>query len=987
MKRFMGIANGAFAAAFLLAPMAIFACPAGGNNGIVTVDSHPAGDVKAADHPLTSDCDNTFVHMFNVVDQVGTYSIVDGDKVLATGAWKGEKAATGNGFDATAGPVKLPAGQHTVKVFDTSGLSAAESSKAMTCEVTTPPAPVPSSNPGNGSGNGGLKGPGKTGPGDNNRGDTWLQTVGPCPDKNAEQLNHNPNAFGNCNIANTAGADAVQPPFEPVAEAAQNAEIGTTEDTNPNHTPHLPCANIEVMGKGMGDASGAYSVDVWPPTGNMTPVYGKDVSGASVLTGQMTPGDVGNNGTWTFDAAKHAYQVMDIIDVDALVHNADVAGGHEHPIQGYHFKLQFGQDPQKHKTFWVDCPSPSQPPVVTPPPGPCQTIAQSLQAYSFSVNGGPAVQDLENNVHQGDHVVVTYTTTGECSTQAFSLVSYTAPTAEFSTSNANQQKVYKFDTATTGSGTHTLAVDVPGCFFQVDFVKGAPIFDLGANPNEYYSAQGRLVDAENGGTQDCSGVTPPPPAPILGIVKHVDKTQVVAPAPLTYTIDVTNSGNGAATNVGVWDILTPGTVQVDGPSNFTASAGSVAVSDGKYIWTIPSIAPGATAELTFTLVAKTAGTITNAGSIGVPGTTCEAPTCSQVQTVVTTPPAPGTITAVIYREGTTQVVSGGTVQLLGVTTPSSAYPKTYGNLPAASYCVQEVNPSAWNLTGATVSGIAATMASPGQVCFPLAGGQTVPVVYYVTRSTQHPTACVAEEYMLQGTTIVVPGGTGKVDRGADSAAETTPFTFCNLPTGSITGTAVTPPAGYTLVSSSSPQTVSLHAGNNAPIIFLVNLPQPQPQCGEVLGTIVLHGTHTVVPGGTITQGGQPAVTTYPALLGPCQPAGQVPVSATAPSGYTIVGPTSTSVSIVNGAVTPVIFQVAPISGGGQGAGNPPGGGNQGAGGVQAASVQHAPVSGVLGTSIGMPLTGSEVAVRVGLSILCLALGLFTLRFTVRRRQI
>jgi hypothetical protein len=27
--------------------------------------------------------------------------------------------------------------------------------------------------------------------------------------------------------------------------------------------------------------------------------------------------------------------------------------------QGFHFKLQFSQDPQKHKTFWVNCPAPS----------------------------------------------------------------------------------------------------------------------------------------------------------------------------------------------------------------------------------------------------------------------------------------------------------------------------------------------------------------------------------------------------------------------------------------------------------------------------------------------------------------------------------------------------------------------------------------------------------------------------------------------------
>ena len=1110
MKRVLKLANGAFAAAFLLAPVAIFACPAGSNSGIVAIDSNPGGDVKAADQPLTSDADNTYIHGFNVLDAEGTFSVVDGNKTLATGAWKATKAKSGNGFDFTAGPLQVPDGLHTVKVFDASGLSDKEASKTFNAHkkadpdrnealaaanagcgennfasgeltpaagqtaaagspisavyrdetgldmtpgritftltggaitqaltpVLTPmpagqtkvvkiaatipaalpngtytaflkaydtdqnkaggdcgiarwtvvvgpgstptPTPVPTATPGNGH----------TSPGDNNRGDTWLQTVGPCPDRNAEQLNHNPNAFGNCNIVTTAGPAAVQPPFEPADEAAQNAEIGTVEDTNPNHTPHLPCANIEVMGKGMGDASGPYSIDVWPPTGDAAPVYGKDANGTSVLSGQMTAGDVGHNGTWTFDAAKHQYQVMDIVDVDALVHNADLAGAHEHPIQGYHFKLQFAQDPQKHKTFWVDCPSPSVPPVVTPPPGPCTTIAQALKSYSFSVNGGPAVQDLENNIHQGDHVSVTYATTGECSAQTFSLVSYTAPGATFDTATATQQQVFKFDTATVGVGSHTLAVDVPGCFFQVDFVKGSPILHLGATPNDFYSAQGRLIDATNGGTGSCASVTPPPPAPLLAIVKHVDKSQAVAPAPLTYTIEITNSGNGAATNVGVVDVLSPGTVQFEAPSHFFPSSGAVALSGGHYIWTIPAIAAGGSARLTFSILAKSAGTIANASSIGVPGEACLAPTCSQVHTVVTVPPAPSSITAVIYRQGTTAVVPGGSVQLQGVTTPTGAYPTTYSHLPAGSYCVQEMTPAGYSLNSATVAGTSAAMGSAGQVCFPVAIGQTVPVVYYVTQNNPQtpPTACVGEEFMLQGTNIVVPGGTVNLNGANPQSA---PFTYCNLPLGSATGAPVLAPTSYTLVPGTAAITETLVQGANPTMIFYVNIPQAPAACGNVLGTIVLAGTNTMVPGGTITETGQAAVTSYPALLGPCSPAiAGVAVTMTPPTGYQVVGAVTVTAPIAAGQVTPVIFQVKPIAGGTQGTGDGQGQGPTDPGsttGVLAATVQHAPTSGVLGTSIGMPITGSEAEGRIALSVVCVALGLFAVYKNRRRR--
>ncbi|MFN2462604.1 MAG: hypothetical protein ABR573_01715, partial [Candidatus Dormibacteria bacterium] len=454
----------------------------------------------------------------------------------------------------------------------------------------------------------------------------------------------------------------------------------------------------------------------------------------------------------------------------------------------------------------------------------------------------------------------------------------------------------------------------------------------------------------------------------LSIVKQVDHTQVVAPAPLTYTITVSNSGDAVADHVAVVDVITPGTVQFDAPAHFYPSSGTVLNSNGHYFWTIPSIAAGSTATLKFTVIARTAGTIANASVIGVPGDNCLAPTCSQVQTVVTQPAA-STITAVIYKEGTTTVVPGGTVQLQDVSQPTGNYKATYSNLPAGQYCVQETTPSGWNLVGSNLP----MTGTPGQVCTEVAAGQQADVIYYVS---QAPSACVGEEYMLQGTTIVIPGGSVTLTGQSPQSA---PYTYCNLPVGSVTGTAVTAPTGYLLVPGTSPQSEDLHAGNNPTIIFYVNIPQPGSDCGEVLGTIVLAGTTTMVPGGTITEGGQAAVTSYPALLGPCVAAGELPVTATVPPGYTFVGPGSTTVTVKAGAVTPVVFQVTPIAGGVEGAHSP-------AQGVEAASVQHAPMSGVLGTSIGMPLTGSEAQGRLALSMVCVALGIFALLMNRRNSR-
>jgi hypothetical protein len=224
----------------------------------------------------------------------------------------------------------------------------------VTSTGTTTPATSTSTGSTTGAGAGNITTPNHSGPGDNNHGDVWLQTVGPCPDHNAEVLNHDPDGMACTGDSDTA--------------AQQNAEIGTTESTLPDHNPHLPCANIEVMGKDMADGSSNYSIDYWPPTGDKGGVYGKNSNGSSALT--MVPpmtnsGVVGHNGAWVYSAAKGGYQVMDIIDVGVLVANAQAINPDPHDIQGYHFKLQYTQDPQKHKTFWVKCPTPTTPPPTT----------------------------------------------------------------------------------------------------------------------------------------------------------------------------------------------------------------------------------------------------------------------------------------------------------------------------------------------------------------------------------------------------------------------------------------------------------------------------------------------------------------------------------------------------------------------------------------------------------------------------------------------
>ena len=108
-------------------------------------------------------------------------------------------------------------------------------------------------------------------------------------------------------------------------------------------------------------------------------------------------------------------------------------------------------------------------------------------------------------INQGDTVSVTFTIPrGDSQTLTF--VSYTAPGSTFNAGDASQQQEYNHVTGTYTAGTYKLTIKVPKCYFQVDFVMGQYINTFGpANSNIFYSAEDRLIDANNGGTTPPNG--------------------------------------------------------------------------------------------------------------------------------------------------------------------------------------------------------------------------------------------------------------------------------------------------------------------------------------------------------------------------------------------------------------------------------------------------------------------------------------------------
>ena len=131
------------------------------------------------------------------------------------------------------------------------------------------------------------------------------------------------------------------------------------------------------------------------------------------------------------------------------------------------------------------------------------------KSYSFAVtncNGATTtVSDLRGNTQQGDEVTVTVTT-GSMADQ-LTLVSYIAPGPSFSSSTAYEQTIYDEETKLVPANTTTtLTVLIPNCDYQIDFICGPAINELGPTnvgpdgSDIFYSAQDRLLSADNEGT-------------------------------------------------------------------------------------------------------------------------------------------------------------------------------------------------------------------------------------------------------------------------------------------------------------------------------------------------------------------------------------------------------------------------------------------------------------------------------------------------------
>ena len=149
-----------------------------------------------------------------------------------------------------------------------------------------------------------------------------------------------------------------------------------------------------------------------------------------------------------------------------------------------------------------------------PPPPPC-SIPSALS------NVGPITVS-------GDKAHVSFTVNEGC-TISLTLVSYKAPGPTFDENTASQQVRFSEDhRESLSAGNYTLTVDVPSCYYQIDFVRGASIEQLGpAGSGNFYGD--RLIESVNGGTNSCTETTTQTETPP---VEQQPVQQVVVQAPV-----------------------------------------------------------------------------------------------------------------------------------------------------------------------------------------------------------------------------------------------------------------------------------------------------------------------------------------------------------------------------------------------------------------------------------------------------------------------
>jgi hypothetical protein len=259
--------------------------------------------------------------------------------------------------------------------------------------------------------------------------------------------------------------------------------------------PHVDC-DFWVEGFDLAGSSGYMRFYAWPPTGDKS----------LVMTTDWT-------GTLEGDGRGYHFNVGPLA-LPSGHYRLEVYSNEGHPGDAGHFV--------KAKMFWVECetpgptpsptptptPPPTSPPPSSPPPQVCEdTDLPTLTAYHYVI-GNVTYAHIPADLEAGTTVSVIFTLEG-CNERVLSFVSYHT-TADF---NLPEQTVFDAETGTFGEGTWAMDIEVPPCYYQIDFVYGAVIVVFNPDAGITYHDEGRFIDGVQGSNSTCAPPPPPTPCP------------------------------------------------------------------------------------------------------------------------------------------------------------------------------------------------------------------------------------------------------------------------------------------------------------------------------------------------------------------------------------------------------------------------------------------------------------------------------------------
>jgi hypothetical protein len=156
-------------------------------------------------------------------------------------------------------------------------------------------------------------------------------------------------------------------------------------------------------------------------------------------------------------------------------------------------------------------PASAAPPAAQEQPSWGCATKRAVTDVEYSLNGSPfrPLSGRLSGVGQSTELRISFRVADGCENLQLSLAAYEAPAATFDAQLATAQELFASDSRTFSSGPGMLTVQMPACFFQVDFARGPVLEQLGpAGTANFYGAQDRLLAWGTGGVQPCTSVLP-----------------------------------------------------------------------------------------------------------------------------------------------------------------------------------------------------------------------------------------------------------------------------------------------------------------------------------------------------------------------------------------------------------------------------------------------------------------------------------------------